>query len=179
MRWALFFFVLTACATPPRERFFTLEAPEPPIAAENAPTLAVGPVGVPDVVDRPQFVVRVGANQVALTEQARWAEPLKSAIARVVAANLASLVPARIVNPRDTTPYYRIVIDVQRFESTPGESVLIDTAWSVAPKEGERRSGRSVVRQKVAGKDYDSLAAAHSAALASISKEIAAAIGKP
>jgi uncharacterized lipoprotein YmbA len=172
MRWVLLLFVVTACATPPRERFFTLEAPEPPIAAADAPTLAVGPVGVPDMVDRPQFVVRVGANQVALTEQARWAEPLKSAIARVVAANLASMLSARIVNPRDAAPDYRIVLDVQRFESTPGESVLIDTAWTIAPKDGERRSGRSVVRQKVTGKDYDALAAAHSAALASISKEI-------
>jgi uncharacterized lipoprotein YmbA len=179
MRWVVLLFVLASCATPPRERFFTLDAPEPPIAAAAAPTLAVGPVGVPDVVDRPQFVVRLGANQVALTEQARWAEPLKSAIARVVAANVASLVSARIVNPRDSAPDYRIVMDVQRFESTPGESVLIDTTWTIAPKKGERYSGRSVVREKVTGKDYDSLAAAHSAALASISKEIAAALPKP
>jgi uncharacterized lipoprotein YmbA len=80
------------------------------------------------------------------------------------------------VNPRDSAPDYRVTLDVQRFESTPGESALIDTAWTVVPKNGERRSGRSVVRQKVTGKDYDSLAAAHSAALATMSKEIAAAI---
>lgn len=164
--------------TPPRERFFTLEAPEPPITAAAAPTLAVGPVSVPELVDRPQFVVRAGAHQVSIAEQARWAEPLKSAIARVVAANLAGALSARVVNPRDTAPDYRITLDVQRFESTPGEGVLIDTAWTVVPKSGERRSGRSVVRQK-AGRDYDSLAAAHSAALATMSREIAQAVPKP
>jgi hypothetical protein len=57
--------------------------------------------------------------------------------------------------------------------------VLIDAVWSVAPKSGERRVGRSVAREKARGADYDGLAAAHSAALASISREIAAAIGKP
>ena len=172
--------LLTACmGNPPRERFFTLEAAEPPLAAEGAPTLAVGPVSVPDVVDRPQFVVRVGANQVALSEQARWAEPLKSAIARVIAANLASALPARVAYVRDGAADYRVTLDVQRFESTPGESVLIDATWTVVQKAGERRSGRSVIRQKVTGKDYDALAAAHSAALASVSQEIAAALRRP
>jgi uncharacterized lipoprotein YmbA len=181
MRLALALLVLlTACVgNPPRERFFTLEAPEPPLAAEGAPSIAVGPVSVPDVVDRPQFVVRVGANQVALNEQARWAEPLKSAIARVVAANVASALSGRVVNARDSAVDHRVTLDVQRFESTPGDSVLIDATWTVVHENAQRRTGRSVASQKVAGKDYDALAAAHSAALAAISKEIAAAIQKP
>jgi uncharacterized lipoprotein YmbA len=180
MRLVLLLLIVTACVgNPPRERFFTLEAPEPPIAAQTAPTVSVGPVNVPDVVDRPQFVVRVGANQVSIAEQARWAEPLKSAIARVVAANLAGALSARVVSTREVAPDYRVILDVQRFESAPGESVLIDSAWTIVPKSGERRSGRSVVHQKTTGKDYDALAAAHSTALASISKEIAAAIRKP
>ena len=50
---------------------------------------------------------------------------------------------------------------------------------SNAPKTGERRAGRTVAREKARGPDYDGLAAAHSAALASVSREIAAAIPKP
>ena len=169
--------MLAACGSPPRERFYTLNAPEPPAAAEGAPSIAVGPVSIPEMVDRPQIVVRLGANQVQIAEQARWAEPLKGAIARVVTANLATTLGARVAAQRNGDADYRVALDVQRFES-PADAVLIEALWTVTAKSG-KRSGRSVVREKIAGKDYEALAAAHSAALATISREIAAAIGKP
>jgi uncharacterized lipoprotein YmbA len=177
MKWFLLVLVLTACAgTPPREAFFTLNAPEPAAAAQDAPSVAVGPVTIPDMVDRPQIVVRLGPNQVQIIEQARWAEPLKSAIARVVAANLAATLGARLAPSRSGDADYRVALDVQRFES-PADAVLIEALWTVTSKDG-KRTGRSVVREKIAAKDYSSLAAAHSAALATLSKEIAAAIRK-
>ena len=165
--------LLASCGTPPRERFYTLEAPEPPVAAPDAPTVAVGPVSVPEMVDRPQFVVRTSANEVVIAEQARWAEPLKSAIARVVAANLAAELGMRVGARNEAD--YRVTLDVQRFDSGPDQAVLVDAAWTVSGPKG-RRTGRSVVQEKTATKFYDALAAAHSAALAAISKEIAAAI---
>jgi len=172
--------VMTACSAPPRERFYTLDAPEPPAAAEAPYSIAVGPVSVPELVDRPPFVVRVSANEVAIAEQARWAEPLKSAIARVVAANLAKDLGARtLAQPRNGDADYRVLIDVQRFESTPGEAVLLEAQWTVVGPQGARRSGRSTQRERARGRDYDALAAAHSAALAKLSSEIAAAIQKP
>jgi len=167
---------LSGCGSTLKERFYTLDAPEPPPTAAGGPSVAVSPVTVPELVDRPQIVVRMGPNQVGIGEQARWAEPLKSAIARVVAANLATALGGRVAPQRAGDADYRVAIDVQRFESTPGDGVLIDAAWSVAPKNGERRVGRSLAREKVRGADYDALAAAHSAALAAISREIAAAI---
>ena len=62
----------------------------------------------------------------------------------------------------------------QRFES-PADAVLIEALWTVTSKDG-RQTGRALARQPIAAKDYSSLAAAHSAALAAISKDIAAAI---
>jgi uncharacterized lipoprotein YmbA len=169
--------LLSACGSPPRERFYTLDAPEPPVAADGAPSISVGPVSIPELVDRPQLVVRVRANEVVLTEQERWAEPLRGAITRVVAANLATALGARVVGQRNGDADYRVTLDVQRFES--GEDALIEAGWTVVPRTGERRSGHSVARAKPQRKEYDALAAAHSAALAAISKEIAAAIRKP
>ena len=180
-RFALLAALLVAsCGTPPRERFYTLEAPEPPVAAPDAPSVAVGPVSVPEMVERPQFVVRTSANEVVIAEQARWAEPLKSAIARVVAANLAKDLGARtLAQPRNGDADYRVILDVQRFESTLGEAVLLDAQWTVVGPKGARRGGRSTQRERVQGRDYDALAAAHSAALAKLSGEIAEAIRKP
>jgi uncharacterized lipoprotein YmbA len=96
-----------------------------------------------------------------------------------MAANLAIALSGRVAPQRTGDADYRVAIEVQRFESTPGDGVLIDAAWSVAPKSGERRVGRSVAREKVRSADYDALAAAHSKALAAISREIASAIQKP
>ena len=111
MRWLPLLLVLAACSSPPRERFYTLDAPEPPAAAQGAPSIAVGPVTVPDLVDRPQIVVRGGPNQVHIVEQARWAEPLRSAIARVVAANLAAELGMRLAGPaRNADADYRVAL---------------------------------------------------------------------
>jgi uncharacterized lipoprotein YmbA len=66
--------------------------------------VGVGPVTVPAAVDRPQIVLRVDANRVALQEQSRWAEPLKESIPRVVASNLAVLLGMRRLPPMRRTP---------------------------------------------------------------------------
>ena len=178
MKWLLLALVLTGCmGNPPRESFFTLNAPEPPAAAADAPSIAVGPVTIPAIVDRPQIVVRLGPNQVQIVEQSRWAEPLKGAIPRVVAANLAGALGARLAPGRNGDADYRIALDVQRFES-PSDAVLIEALWTVTSKDG-RKTGRSIVREKIAGPGYGALAAAHSAALAAMSREIALEIRKP
>jgi uncharacterized lipoprotein YmbA len=170
------------CGTSATARFYTLDSTATP---EGAPTasyaVAVGPVSVPATVDRPQLVVQVAPNRVALEEFNRWAAPLDNSIARAVAGNLAVLlgtprVATAPVAP-DFAPAYRVAIDVQRFESVPGEVVLVEAMWTVRQaKGGETRSGRTVVREPVQGDGFDALAAAHSRALAKVSSDIAVAI---
>lgn len=162
-------------------RFYTLDSTA---TANDAPAahyaVLVGPVSVPQSVDRPQFVVQVAPNRVDFDEFNRWAAPLNDGIARAVAGDLAVLLgtpdvataPAANLNPA-----YRVAIDVQRFESVPGEAVLVDAAWAVRKTAGgEARSGRTVARETVQGKGFDALAAAHSRALAKLSGDIAVAI---
>ena len=74
-------------------------------------------------------------------------------------------------------PAYRVTIDVQRFESAPGQAALVEAVWTVRKTAGgETRSGRTVAREAVQGDGFDALAAAHSRALAKMSGDIAAAI---
>jgi uncharacterized protein len=173
---------LAGCASSPTARFYVLSAPEQP-ANKAVYSVAVGPVTVPEIVDRPQFVLRTAANEVTITEQTRWAESLQREIPRVIAANLAqSLGDARVsANPQGTGSEadYRVVVDIQRFESEPGDAATVEALWAVSPgigKSGASHSGRSVVREPTQGKEYDALVAAHSRALASISRDIAQAI---
>ena len=49
-------------------------------------------------------------------------------------------------------PTYRVTIDVQRFESVPGHSVLVEAMWTVHRTEGgETRSGRTMALARLSG----------------------------
>ena len=184
--WCLVVGLLAGCGSSPKVTFYTLSAgpAQEGAAAAAAKTeyrVAVGPVTLPDVVDRPQLVVRVGENRVAIAEQHRWAEPLKSEIPRVLAENLSQLLGTGQVSvySQGTSgdAEYRVLVDFQRIESVIGEAVTIDALWSVRRTSGgEPRRGRSSVREAVAGNGYDALVAAHSRALARVSRDLAETI---
>jgi len=162
--------------------FYTLDSTATADAGPPASyAVAVGPVTVPPLVDRPQFVVQVAPNRVALDEFNRWGAPLDDGIARAVAGDLAVLLgtPRVASGPlaANLGPAYRVAIDVQRFETVPGQMVLVDAVWAVQrPSRGDTRSGRTIAQETVAGSDFDALAAAHSRALATVSADIAATI---
>lgn len=171
---------IAACATAPA-RFYTLASTATSDGAASARYgVIVGPVSVPASVDRPELVVQVAPNRVELDEFNRWVAPLDESIARAIAGDLAVLLGTQDVATAplaNFNPAYRVTINVQRFESVPGQSALIDAVWAVrATRSGETRPGRTVARETVDGKDYDALAAAHSRALATVSADIAAAI---
>lgn len=173
--------LVAGCASPP-SHFYTLTA----AAATAAPvrsdlSVAVGPVSVPASVDRPEIVVTEGPNQVRLEEYDRWASPLQDEISRTVAENLVSMLGTPHVTQTPQTlsadAGYRVLIEVQRFDSTPGQSGELDAVWTVRrAKDGRSRSGRTTVREPITGAGYDALAAAHSRAIARLSQDIADAV---
>ena len=180
---AAFAIALAACGSPaPKERYFTLAAPGPGVApaSSQSPSVFVGPVSVPDAVDRSQMVLRTGANQVDVSDDDRWAEPLRSAIPRVIAETLSrELGSSRILASRMTagTPVdYRVAIEVQRFDSSLDEGATIDALWTISTPSGPSRNGRSTVHEPAASHDPAGIAAAHAKALARIAGDIAQAI---
>jgi len=176
-----FIILMAGCASTPASRYYTLSAAPTPAATSSDLSVVVGPVSVPAVVDRPQVVVTAGPNQVQIEEFARWASPLQNNIARVVAENLVALLgtPHVTLFPQtlSTDAGYRAVIEVQGFESTPGEAATLDAVWTVRRmKDGKTDTGRTTVREAVQEKDYDALAAAHSRAVGRLSQDIANAV---
>ena len=168
------------CGSPP-SHFYTLSPAAAPGSAAASYSVAVGPVSVPPAVDRPQIVVRLGPNQVAIDEFNRWASPLPNDIARVVAQNLVSLLgtPLVTVFPKSASSgaSYRVGIDVLLFESAPGEAAILDAVWTVrSTKDGQSRSGRTTLSEPVPDRSYAALAAGHSRALGRLSGEVAGTI---
>jgi uncharacterized lipoprotein YmbA len=126
-------------------------------------------------------VLRVGANRVTLQEQSRWAEPLKESIPRVVAGNLAMLLgDAQVATDSQTAAGaadVRVVLDFQRFDSALGDAATLEVLWTViVTSGGGATTGRALIREPAGGPDFVALAAAHSRALAALSRDIAAAI---
>jgi len=170
------------CSTPPPSRFYTLAATAT-ATSTSAPqpstlVIAVGPVTVPSVVDRPEFVVSTGPNEVRLDDFNRWASPLQDGLSRAIAENLVAILgtPRVVRFPQTlaTEPDYRVAVEVRTFESTPGKSTALDAVWTVRrAKDGRTSTGRTSARETVTENGYDALAAAHSRAVARLSEDIA------
>jgi len=171
------------CATPPAH-FYTLSRATTPAVPANPPanlSVVVGPVSIPAIVDLPQIVVSTGPNRVRLDEFNRWASPLQNNISRVVAENLVVMLGTPRVSQfqqsLNADADFRVAIEVQSFESTPGDAAALNAVWLVRrTKDGKAQTGRTAVREPSPANGYDELAAAHSRALGRMSQEIAETI---
>jgi uncharacterized lipoprotein YmbA len=176
--------LLAACGAPVKLNYYTLALPAtaPGAApATSAPSVYVGPVTIPDAVDRVQMVKRLDVNQVELVDLDRWAEPLKAAIPRIVAETLArELGGATVMTSRQSATIvfdYRVALDVQRFDFSAGEGATVDALWTIrAEKDVGPRTGRTEARSPAGGGGPEAMAAAESLALEKVAREIAAAI---
>jgi uncharacterized lipoprotein YmbA len=178
--------ILCSCASP-RERLYTLVGPEPPSVVPS-PTLHIvlGPVTLPDAVDRPQLVVRQSATRLVALEQERWAEPLREAVPRVLAESIARRLRSVSVTTSSSrtpiVPDVRIAVEVRRLEAIPGEAVIVEAHWWLRSRAGQTApEGSSVARVRVEGRpsDYESLVAAEAAAFAAIGADLAGSIDAP
>lgn len=181
---ALIGLLLAGCGASAKPRYYTLQAPSAAVASSVAdsaqPAVLVGPVNLPEAVDRSQFVLRTGENTVDISDGHRWAEPLKSQIARVLVAQLSQQLGERRVAALGAGAVgeqdFRVALDIQSFESSLSEGAAIDSRWTLSRAKGKALNGRSVVREPLDGEGYSALAAAHGRALARISRDIAAAL---
>jgi len=175
--------LLTACATTPGANFYTLGVVSPPASDVQSPlVLAIGPVDLPQYLDRPHIVTRLGGNRLRVDEFNRWGGALEEDATRVLARQIGGRLgtrriysyPSRVVADTD----YRIALDIRTFDGALDGEVSLDVSWSVI----EDRSGRVVLtgqagyRSFSSAADYDAYAAALSDTLVQLGDDLAAAI---
>lgn len=186
---------LTGCATRPPETDFHLTAiaptplspPSAGVESNGSLRIAVDAVAVPDIVDRSQMVFDEGDGRVLVDEQNRWAEPLKSAIGRVVALDLSQFLRTPQVSAYPQVPWsepqYRVRIDIQRWDIQDRHAVVLGARWSVqgqatsstsSPPRYDGTSSMSVPVEPPGG--VGACVAAQDSALARLSQDIAKAI---
>lgn len=94
-----------------------------PISAPGPgkPVIGVGPLRLPGYLDQDQIVTRISPNGFALSDNARWAEPLAHNFAYVLAQNLSMLLQTQHVTLHPWTsqqrPVFQLEIEVVRFET--------------------------------------------------------------
>jgi uncharacterized lipoprotein YmbA len=178
--------LLAGCAASTPTRFYTLSglvAP-PGGAAQGLPHLAigVGPVTLPEYLNRPQIVTRVGSNRVVLAEFDSWAEPLDGLFARVLTDNLSLLLGTDDVVPLPLRRTIRLDYDVEanvtRFDIDSDGHTVLDARWVVYRDVDGRlvHSARSTIVEPTPTGDQAASVQSLSQALGDLSRQIAAAI---
>ena len=144
--------------------------------------IGVGPVKLPQHLDRKQIVTRAGQNEVALSEFDYWAGNLTENILRVVAENLTIMLGTKKVGyfpwTRAFPAQYRIAIQVTRFDGMPGEAAILRARWGVLDSEGKNilREEFSNINAPTEDDTMDTLVAAKSRTLEILSRQIAEAV---
>ncbi len=151
-------------------------------SAADSQGVVVGPVTVPELLNRPQLVTRPAPTRVEALEGAQWAEPLGENIPRVLAENLSVFLGTENVYRFPWDPAgpasVQVAVDVVRFDASPGGTARLEARWTVSrvgqAGPGLRRATRVAV--PVDGPDPGDQVAALSEALSRLSRDIADAI---
>lgn len=169
---------LSACGTPPREQFYTLNAAPLTSGKAGSPLLVVAQVSLPEMLDRPQIVLRNGEHQIHLLELQRWAEPLKSNFSAALAGQLQTQLPDWQLAMREQhssrDAKWELWLDVQRFDLTPQQSTLLVASWQLRQREGQlSQRGQSSISEECKGCEIPALIAAQQRAIGKLAQEIA------
>jgi hypothetical protein len=124
------------CATVPPPTLYVLKATDPAPSPVPAPlVVALGPVTVPDYLDRTDIVHRASDNRLAVADNERWAESLRAGLQRVLAADLARRLGATVwvtsgserAGPADL----EVPVDLETFEPDATGRVVLTASWEV------------------------------------------------
>jgi uncharacterized protein len=177
--------VLACCASPP-EHLYALDD-EPLERVDARPyrdTLLLGPVRVPEEVDRPQIVVSDAGSEVSFNEQQRWAGPLKDAIPRLLATDLSRDSPYRFVTVSSGTagsPKARVAVDIYRFEVSRTRGATVAARWLYVPQaqQAKQIAGDAVGTASIAQSGYAGLVDALQRATSDLAHQMAGQLPTP
>ena len=140
--------VLAACRSDPIQ-FHTL-TPAQLSSPGSTTDIRIESLIVPPQVDRPQIVVREGNTGMAILETQWWGASLVDELRSALLDQMVNSNPQRKLSVR---------LEVQRFDSIPGQYGLIDVKWRLRNGEEILMTCRSTL-QTPSGPSIDELVAA-------------------
>ncbi len=174
---------LAGCAgTSPPSRFYVLEptlGQVEPITRMPKLSIGLGPLTLPDLLDRPQILTRSGPYQLDLAEFERWGGDLGANLGRLAAQRIGARLGTERVSlhpwPRQRQLDLQVRVDLTRFDGRPGTEAWLQGTFALLDGPGDRelRLEGFDLRQAVSGTQYADLAAALSALAERLADRIA------
>jgi uncharacterized protein len=149
------------------------------ISASSTPTIGLGPIKLPEYLDRDEVVTRVGPNGLELSDKDRWAEPLSDNFRQVLAQDLTQSLGTHSIMffpwVGTTRIDYLVRIDVYRFETDPNANAQLVAHWQVLDGSGKLLyAGDSNLSEQA--QPGEPVAAALSRTVEGLARQIASAI---
>ncbi len=181
----------SGCASPlPPVQWLRLPAQVPgavasaPVPGAVAPAASawqlMAPVQLPGHLDRDALLVPRGSAGLQPLGGARWAEPLRDAVPRLLRQDLGQLLGAPLWAaplPPGVRPGRQLRLEIGALDvAADGRSVLLQARWSLADPSGASapQLGEASFSTPADGADADALAVAHRRALWQLARRIAA-----
>jgi len=190
---ACFAFLLSGCISLPNSpisptpRFYMLSAIDKNQVSKKiniAPgvIIGVGPVKLPEYLDRPQMVTKNKEGVLKFDEFDRWGESLDPGLARLIREDLAVLLPSAkfTLYPWSSSMAvkYQVLLEIVQLDSELDKDMYLVVQWTVIDAQGPKTLmiKRSEFRQPINPQNYSGMAKALSAACSSLSVQIAEAL---
>jgi len=175
--------LLSGCGTSQKTDFYQLDesSNRSLLGVEHGKIIGVGPIHIPEYINRPQIVTRFSMHHMNVSEFNRWIEPVTDSINRLLVINLSNNMNSNRVYwiPRQDRQYpldIRIAIDIGRFDGQLGEDVSLEARWSIFDKDDHPVLTKvSLITETVNGLTYNDLVIAMNRALKTLGKEISEA----
>lgn len=175
--------LLGGCGSSPTHNYYLLKAADAPSrATDSGLALGIGPVTVPEYLNRNAMVYSGPGNRLHVARLDRWAEPLQESIPRVLGLNLAAELGTQDLRPhpwqRSEFPDLAVQLWLLQLDARDGDAELV-AEWRLhRPRDGEELERRiSRLSTPLPSRDWqpDAAAAAYSELLRTLAGEIAAA----
>lgn len=175
---------LAGCAgQSPPTRFYLLSPSEQlESIGGTAQVVGIGPVILPDHLNRSQLVRRSSELRLEVMEFDRWAGDLAKNVQDVLATNLSRLLGGWPVLAHpwglDARVSRQIVLVIRRFEAGPGDQVVLEAQWRLLDLDSSRAMSIENERIQVPleGDGVEAMVRAQNRALAELSRRLAAGL---
>ena len=165
-------------------RFYLLQPTLSLQAGQAAPAkegliIGVGPVEIPEYLDRPQIVTRISKSEFQVDEFNQWAESLTFSISTILAQNLSVLLTTDNLYifpwPGSTEIDYQVKVDIVRFNAIPEGKILLETQHTIFRGESREDLERyiSSFTRPTDVQNYEAIASSMSQVLEDLSRKIA------
>jgi len=145
--------------------------------------IGIGPVKIPEYLNRPQMVTQDKKKMLQFAQFDRWGGSLDTGLARLIREDLTVMLPGAKLTLYPWDPSiavkYQVSVEVVQLDSKLDKDMFLVVQWMVIDVQNSKTViiKRSEFRQPIVPQNYSGLAKTLSTACASLSSQIAEALG--